>query len=110
MRSPTATSKSAQASIPSPPPEPPRPNPHSPRGALAAHLSRVHSLEAFGHRHRRVPHPSTRAGIRNPSHFRTFVLHCCAWIKLVARSHKRTSAARICHPHVDRGVMFLVEV
>ena len=53
---PTATSKSDQTSSPPTSPEPPRPNPHSPRGTVPPHLSRVHSLEAFGHRPRCVPH------------------------------------------------------
>ena len=55
-RSPTAAINSARTPIPSPPPEPPRPNPHSARGTVAAHLSRVPSLEAFGHRPRCLPH------------------------------------------------------
>ena len=74
-RSPTAAIDSAQAPIPLPPPEPPRPNPHSARGTVAAHLSRVPSLEAFGRRPPARAAPSRWAGIRNPSQEQTSSLH-----------------------------------
>ena len=49
-RSSRAAVDSTWTPIPSPLPEPSSPNPHSACGTLAAHLSRVPSLEAFGHR------------------------------------------------------------
>ena len=52
-------------------------NPHSASGNVSAHLSRVHSLQAFGHRPRSPWQPSSWAGIRNPSHSRAKLARGC---------------------------------
>ena len=73
-----------------PRPEPSSPNPHSACGTVGARLSRVPSLQAFGHRPRYVPHPSSWAGIRNPSHLRS----CSEMVYFKASFRERMNGRR----------------